>query len=66
MKRYKFRAALHDARVFYRLRLEYRRANKNWRKDRHFGWLSRYTGNLLHNNREGNQMKTLTTNDRGR
>ena len=44
MKRDTFRAALHDARVLYRLRLENSRINKNRHKDRHLSRLSRYTG----------------------
>ena len=44
MKRYTLRAAIHDAKIFNQLRLEYRRANKNRRKDSSSGWLSRYLG----------------------
>ena len=33
MKRYTLRAAIHDARVFYRLHLGCRRINENRRKD---------------------------------
>jgi hypothetical protein len=62
MRRYTFRAAVHDVRVFYRLCLQCRRTNKNRRKGSHFGWLSRYAGDVPHNNR-GNQMKTLTAID---
>jgi|SRR6266540_4129012 len=42
MKRYTLRAALHDAAILNQLRLEYRRANKNRRKDSFSRWLSRY------------------------
>jgi hypothetical protein len=42
MKRYTIRAALHDIKILNRLRLEYRRANKNRRKDSPFRWLSLY------------------------
>ena len=63
MKRYTFRAALHDATVFCGLRLEYRRANENRHKDRHFGWLSRCTDNVLHNN-GGKPNENTDNNDR--
>ena len=46
MKRYTLRAAIHDARIFNQLRLEYRRTNKNRRKDSSSAWLSRYLGGL--------------------
>jgi Spy/CpxP family protein refolding chaperone len=46
MKRYTLRAAIHDAKIFNRLRLEYRRTNKNRRKDSSTGWLSRYLGGM--------------------
>src|SRR5207302_10293928 len=46
MKRYTLRAAIHDARIFNQLRLEYRRTNKNRRKDSASGWLSRYLGGM--------------------
>jgi Spy/CpxP family protein refolding chaperone len=42
MKRYTLRALIHDAKIFNQLRLEYRRTNKNRRKDTSSGWLSRY------------------------
>ncbi len=42
MKRYTLRAAIHDAAILNQLRLEYRRTNKNWRKDSPSRWLSRY------------------------
>ena len=42
MKRYTMQGAIHDARVFYQLWLEYRRANRKQRKRSHSGWLSRY------------------------
>src|SRR5882757_8469992 len=42
MKRYTLRALIHDAKIFNQLRLEYRRTNKNRRKDSFSGWLSRY------------------------
>jgi Spy/CpxP family protein refolding chaperone len=42
MKRYTLRAAIHDAKIFNRLRLEYRRTIKNRRKDSSSCWLSRY------------------------
>lgn len=46
MKRYTLRAAIHDAKIFNRLRLEYRRTIKNRRKDSSSGWLSRYLGGM--------------------
>ena len=46
MKRYTLRAAIHDAKIFNQLRLEYRRTNKNRRKDSSSGWLSRYLGGM--------------------
>ena len=46
MKRYTLRAAIHDAKIFNQLRLEYRRTNKNRRKDSSSAWLSRYLGGL--------------------
>ena len=42
MKRYTLRMLIHDAKVFNQLRLEYRRANKNRRKDASAGWLLGY------------------------
>ena len=44
MKRYTLQMLIHDARVFNQLRLEYRRARKNRRKDATAAWLSRYFG----------------------
>jgi Spy/CpxP family protein refolding chaperone len=46
MKRYTLRTAIHDAKIFNRLRLEYRRTNKNRRKDSSSGRLSRYLGGM--------------------
>jgi len=42
MKRYTLQMLIHDARVFNQLRLEYRRAKKNRRKNASSDWLSRY------------------------
>jgi hypothetical protein len=42
MKRYTLQVLIHDARVFNQLRMEYRRAKKNRRKDTGAAWLSRY------------------------
>ena len=42
MKRYTLRRLIHDAKVFNQLRLEYRRTNKNVRKDASSGWLLGY------------------------
>ena len=44
MKRYTLRMLIHDAKVFNQLRLEYRRAKKNRRKDAAAAWLPRYFG----------------------
>ena len=44
MKRYTLQMLIHDARVFNQLRMEYRRAKKNRRKDAVGAWLSRYLG----------------------
>ena len=41
MKRYTLRAAIHDAKIFNQLRLEYRRTKRNRRKRFPSGWLSR-------------------------
>ena len=38
MKRYTLRAAIHDAKIFNRLRLEYRQTKKDRRKDTSAGW----------------------------
>jgi len=46
MKRYTLRAAIHDAKIFNQLRLEYRRTNKSRRRDSSSGWLSRYLSGL--------------------
>jgi hypothetical protein len=40
MKRYTLRGLIHDAKIFNQLRLEYRQAKKNQRKDTSSGWLS--------------------------
>jgi hypothetical protein len=42
MKRYTLRGLIHDVKVFDQLRLEYRRTNKNLRKDASSGWLLGY------------------------
>ncbi len=42
MKRYTLQMLIHDARVFNRLRMEYRRDKKNRRRDAAGAWLSRY------------------------
>jgi hypothetical protein len=42
MKRYTLRGLIHDAKVFNQLWLEYRRTNKNLRKDASAGWLLGY------------------------
>ena len=42
MKRYTLRGLIQDAKVFNRLRSEYRRNNKNLRKDASSGWLLGY------------------------
>ena len=42
MKRYSLRAAIHDAKIFNQLRLEYRRTKKDQRKDASSDWLPRY------------------------
>jgi hypothetical protein len=42
MKRYTLRSLIHDAKVFNQLRLNYRRTNKNLRKDAPSGWLLGY------------------------
>ena len=42
MKRYTLRMLIHDARIFNRLRSEYRRTNNNRRKDLFSDWVSRY------------------------
>ena len=44
MKRYTLRMLIHDAKVFNQLRLEYRQAKKNRRKNASADWLSRYLG----------------------
>lgn len=50
MKRYSFRAARHDVRVFSKLCWDYRWANKNRRKYWHAGWLWWYTNRVLNTN----------------
>jgi hypothetical protein len=46
MKRYTLRGLIHDAKILNQLRLEYRRAKKNRRKDASSDWLSRYLAGL--------------------
>jgi len=41
MKRYTFRGLIHDAKIFNQLRLEYRRAKKERRKQTSSDWLFR-------------------------
>src|SRR5690349_17024897 len=41
MKRYTLRAAIHDAKIFNRLWLEYRQSNRNRRAQSSSGWLPR-------------------------
>ena len=46
MKRYTLRAAIHDAKIFNRLRLEYRQSNKDRREISSSSWLSRSLSGL--------------------
>jgi hypothetical protein len=46
MKRYTLRGLIHDAKVFYQLRLEYRRTKKDRRNDASSDWLSRYLAGI--------------------
>jgi Spy/CpxP family protein refolding chaperone len=62
MKRYTLRAAIHDAKIFNRLRLEYRRTNKNRRTDSSSGWLSRYLGGMWRRERALENVTTSSYN----
>jgi len=42
MKRYTLRGLINDAKIFYRLRSEYRQTKKERRKDSFSGWLLHY------------------------
>jgi len=46
MKRYTLRAAIHEAKIFNQLRLEYRRTKKDRRKNASSDWLSRYLAGM--------------------
>ena len=46
MKRYTLQMLIHDAKVFNQMRLEYRRARKNRRKNAFTDGLSRYFGGI--------------------
>jgi Spy/CpxP family protein refolding chaperone len=62
MKRYTLPALIHDAKIFNRLRLEYRQTKKNRRKDSSSGWSPTELFGDLDRRAEGVLVRTMKRN----